>query len=153
MEGVEVGMGSSGEHYFAPFHIVAECGAAAPRSLSEPVVRAAFGGTISPRVGMVVEPLEERGRWWAQVREYLVENDDALGDEELMAEGQEELDRWSELVRWFRGRREFHGAGFVMMGPARWPTVGWSCCNFPYLAAGITEAGSLVGIWGNYVDR
>jgi hypothetical protein len=90
MEGVEVGMGSSGEPYFAPVHCVAEPGAAVPQSLSEPVVRAAFGGTISPRVGMVIGPLEERGQWWAKVRESLVENDDALEDDVPMAEGKAE---------------------------------------------------------------
>jgi hypothetical protein len=154
MEGVVVGMGSSGlDDYFAPFYVAACRGAKAPRKLDEEMIRRAFGGTIYPGVEILVEPLEERGEWWALVREYLVDNDDALEDEELLEEGEEELARWREMVRWFRDAKELHGASFVMMRAADWPRLDWICCDFPYLALGITQAGSLVGIWGRYVDR
>ncbi len=154
MEGVVVGMGSSGlDDYFAPFHVVACRGKAnAPRKLDEEAIRRAFGGTIYPGVEILVEPLEERGEWWTLVREYLVDNDDALEDDECLEEGEKELGRWREMVRWFRETKELHGASFVMMRAAV-RRRDWTCCDFPYLALGITRAGSLVGIWGHYVDR
>ncbi len=153
MEGVVVGMGSSGVNdFFAPFYVAACRGAKRPSKLDEDWLRRAFGGTIYPGLKIRIEPLKERGEWWTMVREYLVENDDAMDDEEAYEEGKAELIRWQRMVQWFREEKDLHACSFVTMYAAE-RRLDWTCCDFPYLALGITQAGSLVGIWGRYVDR
>jgi hypothetical protein len=153
MAGVEVGMGSSLESDFAPFFVVADKRSQVRRVLDEATVRGAFGGCLYPGVRVVVEPLEERGEWWTLVRESLVDNDDALEDDELMEEGRAELSRWREMIRWFRGRPGIRSASAVLIDAGGRRRKGWTCCNFPCLIVGLTGAGSLVGIWGARVDR
>jgi hypothetical protein len=153
MGGVEVGMGSSREAYFSPFYMVAAERAEVPEVLSVDLIRSAFGGTISPNALISIEPLEERGEWWTKVREYLVDNDDALQDPECMAEGKNEMNRWKAMVRWFRKQNELHEPSFVMVGRPDRANLGWCCIDFPYLAIGVTKSGSFVGIWGHYVDH
>jgi hypothetical protein len=149
MDGVEVGMGSGGTDYFAPFFVAANRGQVVPDVIDEAVVRRAFGGTLHPVVEVVVEPLEPRGEWWTQVREYLVDNDDAERFPEELPEFEAILERWVEMIEWFRGRPELHGCRFVMTREREFPSRdGRVCLNFPYLALGITAEGSLVGIWG-----
>lgn len=155
MDGVAVGMTSCGDDRFAPFFVAATRGAAVPAKVTEAVIRRAFGGALYPDPDMevVVEPLEMQGEWWTKVLEYLVDNDDALTDPEAMAEGRRDLRRWVEMVEWF-GQSGLQGCSFVMMRERDFPSTGdWLCLDFPYLAVGITPAGSLVGIWGQVCDH
>ena len=150
MKGVCVGMGSSGEDYFAPFFVAANRGVPVEAVVTEAVVRQAFGGALYPESDMevVVEPLVMKGEWWTLVREYLVDNDDALTDPDAMADGRRQLRKWTKMVEWF-DRSGLRGCRFVMMRARYFPTTGeWLCIYFPYLAVGLTDAGSLVGIWG-----
>lgn len=153
MKDVEVGMGSSSYAFFNPFYLVASKGSKVPVVLTEEFLRAAFGGTLYPGMSIVIEPLEKRGAWWTKVREYLVDNDDALKDKEEMADGKTTLKRWNAMVRWFGAQTGLHGSAFVMMEGSHLSKPDWCCIDFPYIALGITNAGSLVGIWGPYCDH
>ena len=148
MDGVQVGMGSESIDHFAPYFVAATLGAEVSGAVDEGSIRRVFGGTIHPEAPIVVEPLEERGEWWRQVREDLVDNDDCEGDEEARAEGEAILDRWRAMVRWFRSRDEFHGTAFVMIGETG---EGGPGCDLLRLALGLTGSGSLVGICGHVV--
>ncbi len=156
MEGVEIGMGTARpDVFFAPFFVTANRGAAVPAKVTEAVIRRAFGGTLysDPEMEVVVEPLEMKGRWWTKGLEYLVDNDDALEDREAMADGKQILRKWAKMVKWF-GRSGLHGCSFIMIKVRDFPTTsGWDCLDFPYLAVGITDAGSLVGMWGEVCDH
>jgi hypothetical protein len=150
MEGICIGMCSTGSDYFHPFFSPASLGAPVPAEVDEVVIRRAFGGALypGPEMEIVVEPLEMRGEWWTRIREYLVDNDDALTDREAMADGRRELRRWAKMVEWF-GQSGLHGCRFVMTRARHSPPEGdWFCIHFPYLAVGLTDAGSLAGIWG-----
>jgi hypothetical protein len=147
MDGVEA-IGSG----FSPFFMVVDRGSERPGPIDEATIRADFGGTLYPGLQIVVEPLAERGDWWTEVREYLVDNDDAEADDEDMADGLEELEKWRALIRWFGGQGEIQAASMVRMKGTRRPWRDWTCCNFPFLVIGRTRPGSLVGIWSTVVD-
>jgi hypothetical protein len=147
-------MGSSAiDSFFAPFFMVADKRSEKPRVIDETAVRVAFGRCLHPNVRVVVESLKQRGQWWTQVREYLVDNDDALTDDELMEEGRAELGRWKAMIRWFQGRREIRTPSVVLIDAEGRPRKAWTCCNFPCLITGLTQAGSLIEIWGSRVYR
>jgi hypothetical protein len=131
MSGMELGMGSEGGSCFHPFFVAANAGATVPGALDPDFIRKAFGGTIYPPAQIVVEPLEERGRWWQDV---LL---DSTGAEAALA-------RWRGMMRWFDEQPNFCASAFVMIGenPLGGDNHG---CVFPRLALGLTEAGSLVG--------
>jgi hypothetical protein len=137
MAGVEIGMGSESCGSFLPFFVAANAGVPAPADLCEDFIRRAFGGTIYPVAEVVVEPLEERGRWWESVTNYYAESD----------EPEYALRPWRAMMRWFRGADVLHSCSFVMIGetPLGSPNAG---CVHPRLALALTEAGSLVGIGG-----
>jgi hypothetical protein len=156
MDGVEVGMGSSAiDSFFAPFFVVANkmSETTIPSPVDEAAIRVAFGGCLHPNVRVLVEPLRARGEWWTRVREQLVDNDDAQEDDELMDEGQAELERWKQMIHWFRDHCEIRVPSVVLIDAEGRPRKGWTCCNFPCMILGATKAGSLVGVWGYRVDR
>lgn len=144
MEGTEVGMGSEGSAYFSPFFITANAGARVPARLTGRMIHKAFGGTIYPPTKVWVEPLRERGEWWA----------DVLHDCSCY-EGQEKdeyLKPWRKLIKWFNENELLHGAAFVMIGDNPLDDeLKNSGCVFPRLALAVTAAGSLVGICSHVV--
>jgi len=140
MAGTEIGMGSEaalGTGTLLPFFVVANFGKKPPERISGNIIREAFGGTIYPPTKIWIEPLLEAGAWWSQVLEYY-----------RCYEGEEKesyLRPWRNMMKWFRSRKEFMSAGFVMIGedPLGGENGG---CVFPRLALGFTHAGSLAGI-------
>jgi hypothetical protein len=80
---------------------------------------------------ILVEALEERGRWWQDVC------NGCGGDEAALA-------RWRTMIRWFQDQPDFAAAAFVMIGedPLGGDNNG---CVFPRLAVGLTKNGSLIG--------
>jgi hypothetical protein len=137
MAGCEIGMGSEGGGSFLPFFVATNAGVPAPADLTEGFIRRALGGTIYPAAQVVVEPLEERGRWWESVTNDCGGSDDP----------EEALRPWRAMMRWFHGAGGLHAGSFVMIGetPLGGPNAG---CVHPRLALALTEAGSLVGIGG-----
>lgn len=138
MAGTYSGMGSESDARWEPFFVTANVGAAAPRGLTDAVVRAAFGGTIYPAAAIRVEPVEERGEWWSRVlRDCGAEGSTAWA---------EVLAPWRQLVTWFRRQPAFREAAFIMVGD--WPMDearrnGGN--EFLRLVVGLTAGGSLVG--------
>ena len=139
MEGVEVGMGSEGGDFFRPFFIAANEGAQVPKIFSELFIRKAMGGVIYPKCPIWVEPLEQRGQWWFEVCRDV--NDYSPDQREAM------LPPWKKMITWFQNENRLHGLAFIRIGDE--PIHGGAC--FPRIAAGITNAGSIVGIWGDTV--
>lgn len=139
MAGVDVGMGNEGSCPFRPFFVTANDGGKSPRKVTESVVRRAFGGTIYPGAEILVEPLRERGRWWASVLHWYSDNENP----------EEDLRPWRELMRWFHSREDLRAPSLVMVGDRpREPGGVMPGSVFPRLAVGLTPAGSLVGIGG-----
>jgi len=107
-----------------------KAGAKVPRRLTGRVIREAFGGTNYPPTKHWIEPLVKRGDWWSSVTDY-----------------------YACIMKGRSGRRAFgRGVAFVMIGDS--PLDGEfrnGGCNFPRLGLGITEAGSLVGVWSSVV--
>ncbi len=134
--------GGSGGYEFRRFYIAASEGAPVPTWIDPELIRTRFGGTIYPQAEVVVEPMAEAAGWW-----------------ELFAQvyrGNPDLDRWKELVRWFRTRQEFVAAAFVrigdnlerMCGVPDLADVEAFGVNMPRLALGLTHKGSLIGLAG-----
>ncbi len=149
--GLEVGMGSEAGDGFEPFSVAAVRGASVCSAIDQASIRRAFGGTIHPEASIIVEPLAERGRWWAEVLANfgLDPNDPAEGDDEAAVEADEDLERWRGMVGWFRSRADLRSASFVMIGESEEDARG---CVFLRLALALTPAGSLVGISGIVVQ-
>jgi hypothetical protein len=133
MRPAEAGMGSEGTAHWSPFFITDYVGGVVPKRLTETALRAAFGGCISPKTRLWIEPLAERGEWWSHVLH-------DSGDSEP-ADRERYLLPWRNMIRWFRSRPEFRTSRFGMIGKG-----GDDGAVFPRLAVGVTEAGSLVGI-------
>ena len=147
MEGTEIGMGNEGYGVFLPFFVAANADAPFGPELNADLIRRAFGGTIYPPAQVVVEPLEERGRWWQSVHDdYFAEEDDTdYGD----LPRPDPLLGWRRMIQWFKTGSGLRQCSFVMIGETpldpRHVNAG---CIHPRLAVGLTAAGSLVGICG-----
>jgi len=149
MEGESVGMGTEGSpingtEYFSPFFITANQTARPLTKLTEKAVRSLFGGVIRPEARIWVEPLQERGEWWASVLH------DAGGDEDSDCnEDQVEdyLKPWRKMIAWFSKQKDFLSTYFLMFGDG-----GDGGAAFPRIAVGLTRAGSLAGIIGHVVS-
>lgn len=146
MSGVDVGMGSAASTPFRDFFIAASVDPSVPTAITEPLIRAKFGGTIFPPLSVTVEPLTEAGVWWAEVQ-----TDGAESGADYFAP-------WRKMMRWFRDQPDFADSAFVRIGNnrelwdlprERWPAgTELTGCVFPRLALGLTHLGSLVGIFG-----
>jgi hypothetical protein len=153
MAGVAVGMGSESEDPFYPFFVVANHDQAIPTAIDEGMIRAAFGDTIFPLATITVEPLEPMGIWWDEVVADATE-DDARG----AVEEQAALQPWHALIGWFKQQEHLRSTAFIRIGeydalmeldeqafPAGTEMVG---SVLPRLALGLTDQGSLVGLFG-----
>lgn len=112
----------------------------AEKSLDEAWARARiFGGAISPREAVVVEPLEERGLWWERAAESLPHT--------------LSVSDWREFVRVLDDsgytRRVFVHAGFADYEP----TISPGCHGSVLLrlACGVSESGDIAGLLGRVV--
>jgi hypothetical protein len=146
MQGCDIGMGSESSNPFRPFFVVANLQATVPATVSETIIRESFGGTIYPGAQITIEPLAEGGNWWDRVRRDCVDNEDCA-DEFFRAEGEKQLARWSQMVQWFQSCKKLQRCAFVMIGQDE-PRQQKRGSEFPRIALGITDAGSLVGIGG-----
>ena len=146
MSGVEVGMGSAASTPFRDFFIAASVDERVPTSITEPLIRAKFGGTIFPPLTITVEPLTEAGVWWTEVQ-----TDGADSGPDYFAP-------WHTMMRWFHAQPDFVTSAFVRIGNNRelwnlpqekWPPgTALTGCVFPRLALGLTPLGSLIGLFG-----
>jgi hypothetical protein len=134
--------GGSGGHEFLPFYNTASDGAPVPARIDAGLIRARFGGTIFPQAEVAVEPMAEAGDWWAVV--------------EQVFDGDPDLERWKEMIRWFRSRPEFVDAAYIRIGDnlqnadgmPEAPDVEAFGVVMPRLAVGLTHKGSLAGLAG-----
>jgi hypothetical protein len=133
-------MGDESDHHFAPFYVAANVGAEVSPAIGEKLVRAAFGGMLWPQAAVLVEPLAEAGRWWeAAIGQPLAD----------VEEGLPALRAWKEMVAWFHGQPELHGASFVMVNDRPDHRVREAIgCVFPRMALALSAAGSVVGLFG-----
>jgi hypothetical protein len=150
--GVEVGMGSEASDSFSAFFIAGNVGEAVPQLIDEHLVRSKFGGTIFPLATITVEPLSDAGVWWSEVT--------YDGSES----GEHYLRPWRAMIRWFREQPAFADTAFIRIGDRRalWDVEAKkdelpegteiTGCVLPRLALGLTEHGSLVGLFGYTVQ-
>jgi hypothetical protein len=169
MRGVAVGMGSEGDDEFQEFFVAANTDDPIPERIDERLIRERFGGTIFPLATITIEPLREEGRWWRWVVDdanFRFEGSrvgSADRDEEnLPAFLEDYLRPWRGLSAWFNGQAELRDSAFVMIGDydalhaldrSEFPrgTVVVPCA-LPRLALGLTEKGSLAGLFGFVVQ-
>ncbi|MFO0958912.1 MAG: hypothetical protein U0800_16035, partial [Isosphaeraceae bacterium] len=111
-----------------------------------------FGGTIFPPATIEVEPLSEDAAWWLAVAECLSED----------ASGEDDIEGWKKLLRWFRERPEFTETAFVSIGDCGKlrrldkgqypPGTELTGSSLPRLMLGLTNNGSLAGVFGYVVQ-
>ncbi|MEQ1905852.1 MAG: hypothetical protein ABL888_16810 [Pirellulaceae bacterium] len=150
---IAVGMGSQSMDSFSPFFVCAEDDSAVPQEITESLIRERFGGTIFPLASITVEPLKQSGTWWNEVLKW-VSSDAHKRDLYLK--------NWQRTIDWFNSSSDFCHTSFVRIGDrkALWaaesgelPTgTELTGCVLPRLALGLTNAGSLVGIFGFVVQ-
>jgi hypothetical protein len=145
--GEEDTIGSERDGGHDPFFLTANRGDPLPDAITPDVVRRLFGGVIYPAAEIVVEPLEERGKWWEAVRwHYGFEPDGMHRNPAAGKEREAQVNRWRALVKWFREQPELRGAWYVALGDNPLSATNGACV-FPRLHVGLTRAGSLVGTW------
>lgn len=116
---------------FRPYFAAATLGTPPPKAIDATVIQAAFGGTISPDVSVEVEPMNEKGWWWAS----------AVKTHRIAKERAEVGGRWRAFMKWFRGVPGLRGHSFVHIGTGD----DGPGAVLPRLAVALTDAGSLVG--------
>lgn len=134
--------GGSSFQEFGPFYNVASEGNEPPTRIDDGLIRTRFGGTIFPEARVAVEPMAESGEWWEQF--------------EQVYEGDPGLERWREMIRWFRSRPEFVDTAYVRIGDnlemaggmPEAPDAEAFGVVMPRLAIGLTQKGSLAGLSG-----
>ena len=130
-----------GDHAFSPFFIAANKDSPIPEAITEELVRSAFNDTIYPAVEILVEPLTEDTEWWDTVREC------AYG---LYEEEADYISCWRSVISWFNGQPKLQSSAFVTIGQEAIGDAysgGGSGCVFPRLVVGLSERGSLIGIF------
>ena len=150
MEGVEF-MGGSGQCFLEPFYNTAQDGAAVPARLDPDLIRARFAGTIYAGAEIFVEPMTEETPWFKRLASLFNEKE----EEDLKI-----LNRWREMLRWFRAQPDFVDSAFVRIGdnlegnlddPPEEDSEYYGVV-MPRVAIGLTKAGSLAGV-GGFVVR
>jgi hypothetical protein len=134
--------GGSGGHEFRPFYNTASKGAPVPARIDAELIQARFAGTIFPQAEVAIEPMAEAGVWWARV--------------EQVYQGDPDLERWKETIRWFQSRPEFVDTAYIRIGDnlenangmPEAPDVEAFGVVMPRLAVGLTHKGSLAGLAG-----
>jgi hypothetical protein len=143
MDGQLIDLGDEGEHGFSPFYVVANDGQDAPELVNEAVIRSAFGGAIYPDAKITIEPLEKPRDLW-------MEKVDLYGMDEYKGNA---IKYWEELTTWFRSQASLQNAVFVsvdtndMVEDERGLDLCNGGCVLPRLAVGLTNQGSLVGVF------
>jgi hypothetical protein len=136
MAGQFIGMGDENDHELLPFYITANAGMVTPVSLTEAVIRAAFGGTIYPKANIAIEPLEVGEEWWEYMTECCQYQDSNAT-----------VESWLSLVAWFKEQTALHDPVFVSVSIDEELFADNGGCVFPRLAVALTAAGSLVGVF------
>jgi hypothetical protein len=142
MDGQMIDLGDEGEHTFSPFYVVANDKQDVPGSVTEEVIRSAFGGSIYPDAKITIEPLEKP-------KDLCMEAIDSYD----MDEFSEAIRHWEELTTWFRSQPSLHQAVFVSIDTdsniedEKGLDLYNGGCVLPRLAVGLTKQGSLVGVF------
>jgi hypothetical protein len=143
MDGQMIDLGDEGEHIFSPFYVVANDKQDVPASVTEEVIRSAFGGSIYPDAKITIEPLEKP-------KDLCMETVDLYGMDEYTSDA---IRHWEELTTWFRSQSSLQQAVFVsidtdrIVEDERGLDLYNGGCVLPRLAVGLTKQGSLVGVF------
>jgi hypothetical protein len=143
MRGVAVGMGSAASDCFAAYFVAASEGDPVTQTISEDLIRRAFGGSIKPGAGVRIEQVNETSSWWPAVLEFYAPDEDT-GDSY-----DEEIGQWRAMMEWFRHHQVLRVPRFVSIGNRR--DADRRGCVYPRLVVGLTPRGSLVGLCGYVV--
>ncbi|TWU11363.1 hypothetical protein CA54_01700 [Symmachiella macrocystis] len=154
ISGADVGMGSEASDPFNEFYITANRGESVPSLITEEFIREKFRGTLFPPVTITVEPLVEQGVWWSEV---MADANGYVG-EEL----ESYLAPWRSMMSYLRDSPHLSGASFVRIGDLEalqdldtksYPDgTEINGCVLPRLAVGLTNQGSIAGIFGYSVQ-
>ena len=149
-----VGMGSEAGDKYSPFFICNNVDGDRPTSITEEVIRQRFKGTIFPPATITAEPLEDSGVWWNEVTDWIADSDEDEKNAYLGA--------WRLLIDWFKTQPDLSHATFVRIGDreALWDAESGDMpegteitgCVLPRMAVALTDAGSIVGIFGYTVQ-
>lgn len=137
MDGISM-CNSDGDHVFSPFYIAANHNIDPPLEITESFIRKSFGGTLHPNSSIRIQPLEEKGEWWNIVSECEWENEDRL-------------DAWKSLIYWFQNNNSLKSPVFIRIDIGGEYRDSESGCVFPRMAVGLTEHGSIAGIFSAVV--
>lgn len=159
MEGEEVGLGSESSAGFSAFWICTNTESIATK-INEPLVRTYFGDTIFPPATIEIEPTTENSPTFSYIRE---------GAEELSEDDPENTDdyettvnKWRRLFQWFNEQTDFQDTAYISIGDTRelWylprdkypPGTEMTPCVLPHLVLGLTQNGSMCGLFGFIVQ-
>lgn len=159
MEGEEVGMGSESGAGWSAFWIVAYVDEKVEQ-INENLIRARFNGTIFPPATIQVGPLSSNSDPFNAV---------LAGLEEIMADDPENAhdhkasqEKWKALVSWFESQSDFQDIAWVEIGDTEKfgelpeenypPGTEMVPCVLPRLLLGLTQTGSLCGLFGFVVQ-
>ncbi len=139
-------LGSESTTPFVPFFLTANSREMAQEAPTAEDIRRLFGGSIYPAAKITLEPLAEEGSWWQFVLDMK-----AGGPPGSYQPGKDptvdaDIDRWRNMVRWFRSRQEFRGAYYIEIGGYPLDEELNQASLFPCLIVGVTERGSLAGV-------
>jgi hypothetical protein len=159
MQGVEVGMLSEASSTFHPFFITANEGDPVSSAITEEFLRAKFGGTIFPPANITIEPLKAGGIWWEEaISSWEDEDEDWEDEEESLSDKEERPSPYHRLIENFQSQPEIKNPVFIRIGDYSTlrrmdkklfpPGTEMPGSVFPRLAVGLTERGSLVGLFG-----
>lgn len=135
LKGVEVNV-SEGSSPFDPFYVAVNRGAEKPTKITIPLIRSAFNGAIYPQAKIRIAPLNEHSLLWEK---FVFEEDEGW------------LAQWRKLIAWGERTEQIHVPVFVEVGDGDPMSETNFGCVFPRLVVGLTEAGSLVGVFAHSV--
>jgi hypothetical protein len=116
---------------FVPYYAAAVVGAPVPVGVDEALVRAVFGGAISPQTAIDVTPLQQEGARWVGLHDTPA----------APRSGAAQARAWHQFGEWFAAQEGLRGHCFVYIGRSD-DDPG---ATMPRLVVALTPAGSLVG--------
>lgn len=140
--GRDCGIGSESDYPLRGFFLCANRDEPVPAAITPDLIRARFNATILPPSSITVEPLDENSSWWRNV-----------------SQNNQDFEQWRDFLTLFDEYEELHGACAVEIGQydeipedelPEGTEMNPPC--FPRMFLALTEAGSLVGLFGLIVQ-
>jgi|GEM_PF-4953830 len=146
---------SEGSSPLTPLFVTANRRGAVPNELTPQAIRRFFGDTIFPQAEIVVRPVQ---RWFDEIatqsRQAILQYPAELREqmrEHLEQSSHKWQQNWRPLVDYLQSHRQLHSPAYVQVGQDRMSETNFACV-FPRLWVGITDRGSLAGLFAHEVN-